>query len=345
MALQTDATSPAPAHAPAVGVLLVNVGSPKAPTARAVRPYLAEFLGDPRVIELSPWLWKPLLHGILLNTRPRRSARLYQNIWSEEGSPLIANLRKQAAGVGALLSSALQTPVAVEIGLRYGTPSVAEGLRKLRDCGAERLAVFPLFPQYSATTTATAFDAVFDELKQWRHVPALRTIQHYHDHPAYIAALANTIREQWQTEGRAERLLFSFHGIPKSYAQKGDPYPNECRATAARLAQALGIGEDEYWLTFQSRLGPIEWLRPYTDETMEAWGKAGVPSVQALCPGFSGDCLETVDEVGREARHTFQEAGGGRFTYIPALNDRPDHLYALNQILLEALQGWVQPAR
>jgi ferrochelatase len=325
-------------------VLLVNVGSPDAPTARAVRPYLAQFLGDPRVIELPAWLWQPLLHGVLLNTRPRKSARLYQNIWGSEGSPLVANLRKQASGVGALLTAALQSPVAVEIGLRYGNPSVAEGLRKLRDRGVQRLVIFPMFPQYSATTTATAFDAVFDELKQWRHVPALRTIQHYYNHPAYIKALAATIRETWQAEGRAERLLFSFHGIPKNYADKGDPYPDECRCTAALLAQELGIGKDEYALSFQSRLGPIEWLRPYTDETVTEWGSAGTASVQALCPGFSADCLETVDEVGREAAHTFKEAGGGAFTYIPALNDRADHLQALTQILLEAMEGWVQPA-
>ncbi len=344
MLSQPHANAAAYANAPAVGVLLVNVGSPDAPTARAVRPYLAQFLGDPRVIELPQWLWQPLLHGVLLNTRPRKSARLYQNIWGPEGSPLVANLRKQAAGVGALLTAALQEPVAVEIGLRYGNPSIAEGLQKLRARGMQRLVVFPLFPQYSATTTATAFDGVFEELKRWRHVPELRTIQHYHDHPAYIKALAATVRERWASEGRAERLLFSFHGIPKNYAEKGDPYPDECRTTAALLAQELGIGADDYFLSFQSRLGPVEWLRPYTDQTVEEWGREKRASVQALCPGFSGDCLETVDEVGREARHTFQEAGGGSFSYIPALNDRADHLQALTQILLEAMQGWVQPA-
>ncbi len=281
MVSQLRPTSPAGRDAPAVGVLLVNVGSPEAPTAEALRPYLAEFLGDPRIIELPTWLWWPLLHGVLLKTRPRKSARLYQNIWGPEGSPLLANLRKQAVGLSVLLTASLQAPVAVEIGLRYGNPSIGAGLQRLRDQGAERILIFPLFPQYSATTTAAAFDAVFDELKQWRHVPALRTIQHYHDHPDYIRALAATVRETWQAEGRAQRLLFSFHGIPASYAAKGDPYPTECRTTATLLARELEIDDSEYSLTFQSRLGPVKWLQPYTDKTVQKWGRAG----RGECPG------------------------------------------------------------
>lgn len=324
-----------------VGVLLTNVGSPEAPTAGAVRPYLAEFLGDPRVIELPAWLWKPVLHGILLNTRPRRSAKLYQNIWGEEGSPLVATLRKQAEGVQALLTAQLQERAVVEIGLRYGQPSIASGLQKLRDAGATRIVVFPLFPQYSATTTAASLDAVFDELKRWRWLPELRTVNHYHDHPAYIEALVRSVEEYWKEQGRAQKMLFTFHGIPRSYFLNGDPYYCECQKTARLLANRLHLSEEEYGVTFQSRLGPVEWLRPYTDDTVAAWGKAGVKSVQAICPGFSADCLETVDEVAREARESFEEAGGGEFSYIPALNDRADHLRLLAEIVQEQMRGWI----
>jgi ferrochelatase len=318
-------------------VLLTNVGSPDAPTAKAVRPYLAEFLGDPRVIELPQWLWKPVLHGILLNTRPKRSAALYQNIWTEEGSPLVTNLAAQAAGLQALLTSALQDDTLVEYGLRYGSPSIAEAMARLQQAGCTRMLVFPLFPQYSATTTATSFDAVFAELMRWRAMPELRTINDYHRHPLYIEALAQSIEETWEREGRAEKLLFSFHGIPRRYSQMGDPYRSQCLETGRLLGERLGLRDDEYTITFQSRLGPIEWLQPYTDETVEEWGRQGVKSVQALCPGFSADCLETVDEVGREAAHSFHEAGGGSFTYIPALNSRGDHLQALAAIVQQHL--------
>lgn len=319
------------------GILLTNVGSPDAPTAKAVRPYLAEFLGDRRVIELHPLLWKPVLHGILLNTRPRRSARLYQNIWGDEGSPLVAILRKQAQGLQALLAAGGEETPIVEIGLRYGNPSIADAMGRLREAGCTRLLVFPLFPQYSATTTATSLDAVFSELMRWRWVPELRTINDYHTHPLYIDALAHSVEETWAREGRAEKLLVSFHGIPRSYSDAGDPYHSQCLKTGRLLGERLGLAADDYTIAFQSRLGPIEWLQPYTDETVEAWGKAGVKSVQALCPGFSADCLETVDEVGREAAHTFHEAGGGALTYIPSLNDRADHLAALHAIVQQHL--------
>ncbi len=325
-----------------VGVLLTNVGSPAAPTPEALRPYLAQFLGDPRIIELPAWLWKPVLHGIILNTRPKRSARIYQNIWSDEGSPLIAILRRQAAGIQALLTAELQDRVVVEVGLRYGEPSIAAGLRALEAAGARALVIFPLFPQYSATTTATTFDAVFDELKRRRWMPGLHTIQHYHDHPGYIEALARSVEEHWAQHGRAERMLFSYHGIPRAYFLKGDPYYCECQKTSRLLAQRLGLDAADYAVTFQSRFGPVEWLQPYTDKAVEAWAKAGVRSVQAICPGFSADCLETVDEVGREAREAFEEAGGGEFSYIPALNARADHLRALTDVLLAHLRGGLE---
>ena len=323
-----------------IGILLTNVGTPAAPTARALRPYLAQFLGDKRIVEWPSWLWKPVLHGILLNIRPRKSAKLYQRIWTDKGSPLLLILQRQAEALQELLADSLGSPVKVTFGMRYGQPSIASALQTLAEAGVERILAFPLFPQYSATTTATSFDAVFDELKQWRKLPELRTINQYHTHPLYIRALANTIREQWQETGRPERLLFSFHGIPHAYILKGDPYDEQCRHTAQLVAETLNLADDEWFVSFQSRLGPMDWLQPYTDETLSAWGSEGVTHVDALCPGFSADCLETSDEVGHEGKLSFQEAGGGRFNYISALNDRADHLEALVAIITNHLQGW-----
>ncbi|MBI3241135.1 MAG: ferrochelatase [Chloroflexi bacterium] len=323
------------------GILLTNIGSPDAPTAKALRPYLAEFLGDPRIIELPRWLWLPILHSVILTTRPRRSALLYQNIWTDSGSPLLAIAQQQAAGLRERLAARTGSSIQVAIGMRYGNPSIASSLRQLRDSGVKRILVFPLFPQYSAATTASTFDAVFAELKTWRWMPELRTVNHYHDHPRYIAALANSIREYWQAHGKAERLLLSFHGIPKSYSLAGDPYAGECEMTARLVAAQLGLKEGEWQMSFQSRFGPVEWLQPYTDKLLEEWGKRGVRSVDALCPGFATDCLETIDEIGREARETFAKAGGGRLSYIPALNARPDHLDALAEVAMRQLEGWV----
>lgn len=324
-----------------IGILLTNVGSPAAPTRRDLRPYLAQFLGDERVIEYPRWLWQPLLHGVILNTRPKRSARLYERIWTDEGSPLLTTLQRQAAALQSLLGAQLPVPVRVVAAVRYGEPSIAAGLRALAEANARRVLVFPLFPQYSATTTATTLDAVFDELKTWRWVPELRTINHYHDDPAYIAALADTVREQWAQTGRPQRLMMSYHGVPRDYVLKGDPYYCECQKTSRLLAEALGLDQDAYAVTFQSRFGPTEWLQPYTDVTLTEWGQAGLEHVDALCPGFSADCLETTDEVGTEGKHAFQEAGGGMFNYISALNDRPDHIAVLGDIITRHLAGWL----
>lgn len=327
---------------PPLGVLLTNVGTPAAPTASALRRYLAEFLGDRRVIEYPRWLWQPLLHGVILNTRPRRSARLYRRVWTDEGSPLLLILQRQVKALQAALASS-PVPVRVACGVRYGEPSIADGLRRLDAAGARRILVFPLYPQYSATTTATSLDAVFDELKTWRWVPELRTINHYHDHPGYIATLANSIREAWAAQGRPDRLLISFHGIPRDYFLKGDPYYCECQKTARLLAEALDLADGEWAATFQSRFGPSEWLQPYTDETLAAWGREGVARVDAVCPGFSADCLETTDEIGHEGAHTLREAGGGELRYIPALNDRPDHIALLAELVRANLAGWLEP--
>lgn len=322
------------------GVLLINVGSPTAPTAAAVRPYLRRFLGDPRIIEFPRWLWWLLLNGIILNTRPRRSARLYRNIWTEAGSPLLVNLQRQGEALRKQLQARTGVSVPVAVAMRYGKPSLDEAMRQLDQAGVRRLLVFPLYPQYSATTTAASLDGVFDELKQWRWLPELRTITHYHDHPGYIAALANSIEEHWLAHGKADRLLFSFHGIPRRYFDQGDPYFCECQKTVRLLVKRLALAEADYGVSFQSRFGPMEWLRPYTDETLTAWGRQGVRSVQVIAPGFSGDCLETLDELGREGHETFLEAGGASLAYIPALNDRPDHIAALTDIVQTHLQGW-----
>lgn len=327
-----------------IGVLLTNVGTPAAPTARAVRPYLAQFLGDARVIEYPRWAWLPLLHGVILNVRPRRSARLYAKVWTEEGSPLLSILRKQGAALEERLATASRVPVRVSVGMRYGEPSIAAGLRELAAAGARRMVIFPLYGQYSATTTATSFDAAFDELKRWRWMPEVRTIGHYHDDAGYLAALERSIRDHWAAHGRGERLLFSYHGVPKRYVRNGDPYYDQCQATSRLLAGRLELAEGEWAVSFQSRFGPEEWLMPYTDAMLEEWGREKLSGVDVVCPGFSADCLETVDEIGREAKESFVEAGGGRYSYIPALNDRPDHIEALAAIVLRNLGGWLDPA-
>ena len=265
-----------------IGVLLTNTGTPEAPTPRALRRFLAQFLADQRVIAAPRWLWLPILHAVILNIRPRRSARLYQHIWTPQGSPLLITSQHQVESLRRTLQVLTKQDLIVAAGMRYGTPSITEGLRKLRDQGATQVLVFPLFPQYSATTTASALDAVFAELKTWRRIPALRTITHYYDHPAYIQALAESIRLNWEDQGASERLLFSFHGIPESYAQRGDPYPQQCHTTARLVAAQLGLKEGSWQVAFQSRFGPQTWLGPYTDETLATWGQAGVGSVTGL---------------------------------------------------------------
>ena len=318
------------------GVLLANVGSPAAPTPAALRRYLAQFLADPRIIDYPRWLWLPLLHGLILRTRPRRSARLYARIWTPAGSPLVCTLEAQARALQDGLAARLGQPIPVAIGLRYGAPSIAHGLRDLRAAGADGLLVFPLYPQYSQTTTASTLDAVEAELAAWPTRPPLRVIERYGSNPAYIAALAESVRRFWATHGRGVRLLMSFHGIPQRYARRGDPYPTECAATARQLAAALDLRDADWHVSYQSRFGPEPWLQPYTDRTLAAWGRAGLRRVDVICPGFSADCLETLDEIAHEAARTFSAAGGGELRYIPALNDSTQHITALTGIAAEA---------
>ena len=328
------------ADPPALGVLITNLGTPDAPETGALRRYLGEFLADPRVVEAPRWLWRIILHGIILRIRPRQSAQAYRAIWSDEGSPLLVISQRQARGIAQRLQQKLPGPVHVSLGMRYGRPAIRDALRELRERGAERILVLPLYPQYSGATGGSTFDALGEELRQWRRVPDLRLISHYHDDPGYIAALAASIRDYWQQHGRGERLLFSFHGVPKRYLDNGDPYHCECHKTARLTAEALGLEQDQWLVTFQSRFGREPWLQPYTDETVTALGRQGLGRLDVACPGFSADCLETLEEIAIQNAEFFTGAGGGELRYIPALNDRDDHLDALVALIRRHLQGW-----
>jgi len=318
------------------GILLTNLGTPDAPTTAALKVYLKEFLWDPRVVEMPRLKWWLILNGIILNTRPAKSAGAYKRVWTEKGSPLMLHSLAQQAGLQKQLGDDLH----VELAMRYGNPSIAAGLQKLRRKGCTRILVFPLYPQYSATTTGSTFDAVADELKSWRRVPALRMVDSYHDHPAYIDALAASVRRHWQAHGRPDRLLISFHGIPQRYFDNGDPYPCLCRKTGRLLAEALALKEGEWRVSYQSRFGKEPWLTPYTDETLKQWGAEGLGRVDVICPGFASDCLETIEEIGEENREYFEEAGGKELFYIPALNSDDEHIKALAGIARAHLNGW-----
>lgn len=322
------------------GLLITNLGSPEAPTAPALRRYLAEFLGDPRVVEIPRPVWWLVLHGIILNVRPPKSAKLYAKVWTPQGSPLLSIARRQADLLDAELGRRLDPPVHVALGMRYGTPSIRGALESLRDRGCTRILVLPLYPHYFSGTTGSTFDAVAATLTRWRRVPALRLVADYHDDEAYVAALARSVRELWEREGEPERLLLSFHGIPVRYQRAGDPYPEQCQRTANLLAAALGLPYERWLVSFQSRFGRERWLEPYTDKTLMAWGASGIKRVDVLCPGFSADCLETLEEIDRLNRGFFLRAGGERFRYIPALNERPDHIAMLADLALRNLQGW-----
>lgn len=322
------------------GILLVNLGTPDAPTPSAVRRYLAEFLADPRVVELPRWLWWLALHGIILRIRPPRVARSYQSVWTNEGSPLLAINRRLHQSLQQTIKEQHGDQVVTALAMRYGNPSIAAGLEELRQQNVQRLLVLPLYPQYSATTTAAVFDAVTSILQGWRWIPETRFINQYHDNPAYINALAESVKAHWQTQGQAEKLLFSFHGIPQRYHDAGDPYYCHCQKTARLLAEALQLNEDQWQTTFQSRFGRDPWLQPYTSETLKQWGAQGIKRVQVLCPGFAIDCLETLEEIAHENRQYFIDAGGTDYEYIPALNDSADHSALLQQLIQQHSQGW-----
>lgn len=323
-----------------LGILLVNLGSPDEPSASAVRRYLAEFLWDPRVVELPRWLWWLILHFIILRIRPRRSAKLYQKVWTSQGSPLIATSLLQTQLIEKVLQKKFRGNVIVDLAMRYGNPSIEDGLNALRKAGARRLLILPLYPQYSGTTTASIFDEVTRVLRGWRWLPDLRFINQYHEQPKYITALANSVRRHWEQNGRADKLLFSFHGIPQSYVDKGDPYFCHCQKTARLTAEALQLEDSQWQVVFQSRFGREPWLEPYCDITLQGLPSLDIKNVDVICPGFSADCLETLEEINIENRELFIEAGGENFHYIPALNASEDHIEALCEVLTAHSFGW-----
>ncbi len=321
--------------------MLVNLGTPEAPTARAVRPYLREFLSDPRVVEIPRILWWPILHGIILNTRPGKSAGKYGKIWIPEGSPLKFHTERQAKLLLGFLGQRVKPMPVVEYAMRYGSPSIPDVLERLHAQRCERILVLPLYPQYAGSTTGSVVDAVAAAISRMRNVPALRTVKHYHDHPGYIGALAQNLRDYWMKNGRPDKLVMSFHGVPRFTLDKGDPYHCECQKTARLLAEALGLKPAQYLVTFQSRFGRAEWLKPYTAEALAQLGGQKLQRVDVVCPGFVCDCLETLEEIAMEGKAAFLAAGGKEFHYVPCLNERDDWIRALADIASANLQGWL----
>ncbi len=314
------------------GVLLVNLGTPDAPTPRATRRYLKEFLWDPRVVEIPRPLWWLILNGIVLNTRPRKSAAAYRSVWTDAGSPLLVH----SQAITDKLQQALQGECSVELAMRYGNPSIPAALEKMQDNGIERLLVLPLYPQYSSTTTASTFDAVADVLKRWRRIPDWQLLADYHDFDPYIEAMATHIGNFWQAEGHAPFLLFSYHGLPERNIRLGDPYLQQCQHTSELLVKKLGIADDAWGMSFQSRFGKAEWIKPYTETTLKSLPGKGVKNVDVFCPGFPADCLETLEEIAVENRDYFLQAGGEKFRYIPALNAEDVHVRALRALVMES---------
>lgn len=326
-------------NAPRTAVLLCNLGTPDAPTPAAVRRYLAEFLSDHRVVEIPRLLWWLILHGIILRFRPAKSAAKYASIWTPEGSPLKVWTEKQAKLLQGWLGQR-NHQVKVRWAMRYGSTSIASQLDALKADGVTRILIVPAYPQYSATTTASVFDAVYAWAQKTRALPELRFVNHYHDDAGYIAALGARIERHWATHGRPDQLVMSFHGVPERTLHLGDPYHCECFKTARLLAQSLGLEREQYKVTFQSRLGRAKWLEPYTEPTLIAMGKAGVKRVDVVCPGFTSDCLETLEEIDMEARTAFLNAGGQTFHYITCLNDDPEWITALCNVAQQHLAGW-----
>ncbi len=316
-------------------VLLINLGTPDAPTASAVRRYLAEFLHDYRVVDLSRWLWCAILHFVILPIRSGIVAKKYASVWREDGSPLLAHSKKLRDAVQA---QCLDSDV--RLAMRYGNPSVASVLRDAQANGMRRLVVLPLYPQYSASTTASSHDAVMRELQSWRVMPELRLINDYHDNSEWLDAIEASVENHWDLHARAEKILFSFHGLPQRFIRDGDPYAAQCEASARKIAERLGLNNDQWQLTYQSRFGREPWLEPATDKTLEAFAKQGIKTVDIICPGFAVDCLETLEEIKIQNQEMFQQAGGEKLRYIAALNESPGHACALAHLIKKHCQGW-----
>ncbi len=323
------------------GILLVNLGTPEAPTAPALRRYLKQFLWDPRVVEIPRPVWWLILNGIILNTRPAKSAKKYAAVWMTEGSPLKVHTESMTKLLKGYLLDQGHPDLVVAWAMRYGQPSIGKTLDELRAAGCQRILVLPLYPQYAASTTASVMDDVARSMLAWRNLPELRFVRNFPGNTAYINALAASVREHWQARGRPDQLVISFHGLPKRSLEQGDPYFCECHKTGRLLAQALGLTAEQYRITFQSRFGAAEWLQPYTQPTLEALGKEGVGRVDVICPGFVADCLETLEEIAMECKAAFLAAGGREFHYIPCLNERPDWIHALCELVQAHLAGWL----
>lgn len=321
------------------GVLLVNLGTPASPTAKDIKPYLRQFLSDPRVVALPRWLWWPVLNGVILPLRSRRIAHNYQAIWMDDGSPLQVYSQRQSAKLKVLLAEH-GLPLLVELAMTYGEPSIPRAMAALREQGVNKIVVLPLYPQYSSTTTAAIFDAVANACRGYRQLPEFRWIYQYHRYPAYITALAQQVRRFQLEHGQPDQLIMSFHGIPQRYVTDGDPYARQCEQTAQALADALGLTAQQWQLCYQSRFGRDPWLQPYLDRTLATLPSQGVHSLQVICPGFSVDCLETLEEIALQDREVFLQAGGESYRYIPALNDAAEHISLMTELVAEQLTGW-----
>lgn len=323
-----------------VGVLVTNLGTPDAPKKAELKRYLKEFLSDPRVVEVPRLLWWMILNLVILNIRPKRSAKAYETVWTDRGSPLMYHTQDQANALRDNLKQQYGDNIVVEFAMRYGSPSVDSAVDKMLQQGVRKLLVLPLYPQYCASTTGSTFDAIAQSFSQRRWIPELRFVTHYHDNAGYIKAVADKIKVHWEQHGRADKLIFSYHGIPKRYLLNGDPYHCECHKTSRLIAEELGLKDSEHFTSFQSRFGREEWLKPYTDHSLKTFPEQGIKSVQIVCPGFAADCLETIEEIGEENREYFLEAGGERYEYIAALNADEAHIQALTNLLESHLQGW-----
>jgi protoporphyrin/coproporphyrin ferrochelatase len=337
----------APERSGRIGVLLVNLGTPDAPTTPAVRRYLAQFLADPRVIEIPAAAWRPILHGVILRVRPKQSAAKYAKIWHKDGSPLLVHSQRQKVLLQGYLGQRLKKEglpadlCPVELGMRYGNPSIGAALGGLRRAGCTRIVAVPLYPQYAASTSGSAFDGLAGELEQARCVPSLRFVDGFHDDAGYIHALARNLQDCWMREGRPDHLVLSFHGLPRRMIDRGDPYEGQCRATAERLAREAGLEQGRWTLAFQSRFGGARWLEPYTAEVLHDLGRAGTRRVDVYCPGFVADCLESLEEIAIEGRATFLAAGGKELRMVPCLNEHPAWIGALADLVRRELGGWL----
>ena len=320
-----------------LGVLLVNLGTPDAPTVPAVKRYLAEFLSDPRIIEFSKPIWQLILHGIILPIRSRQSAKRYQKIWQDHDSPMRAIAQRQTKALQRLLTDRVGEYIHVALGMTYGNPSIKAALNELNQQQIEKLIVLPLFPQYSATTTAAVFDKLGDIFKKWRNIPELHFIKNYYNHPDFIAAQAQQLQNHWEHNQRGEKLIFSFHGIPERYQRQGDPYPDQCHQCATLIANKLQLDSTQWQTTFQSRFARGKWIKPYTDSTLKQWAKQGIKAVDIVSPAFSADCLETLEELNIVNRQLFLNAGGEKYHYIPALNDQAAHIELFAVLVMERI--------